>query len=260
MQHLSEEQLVLHHYRDAEAPAGASEHLMACPDCRAQYDTLRRVLGLVDGMAIPERGEPYGTEVWNRLRWKLGREPKRRTAAWISSLAAAAVLALVFVAGQLWQKTHSASQAPVAQVRPTATAAQTRANQTAKDRVLLLVVSDHLDSSERVLLELANADPTKPLDVSTEQKRAGELVVSNRLYRQTAVQRGDVRIASILSDLEPVLVELSHSDSTLSSAELVALQKRIESKGLLFKVRVVSAETSEREPPKPSAPMETNSL
>src|SRR5262249_53539082 len=123
---------------------------------------------------------------------------------------------------------------------------------------LLLVVSDHLDSSERVLLELANADPSKPYDVSTEQKRAEELVVSNRLYRQTAVQHGDARIAAVLSDLEPVLVELSHSGSTLSSSELVARKKGTEAKGLLSKVRVISAQTGEGK--SPAAPMGTNSL
>jgi hypothetical protein len=48
----------------------------------------------------------------------------------------------------------------------------------------------------------------------------------------------------LLSDLEPVLLELSHAGSTLSPDEIAALQKRIDSKGLLFKVRVVSAQVS----------------
>jgi len=264
MQHLSEEQLVLYHYRDAEAPAGAAEHLMSCNDCRVQYDALRRVLTLVDEMPVPNRDEQYGSATWNRLRWKLGAEPRRRRLQWLAPIAAAAVLALVFFAGQLWQRRNN-TVAPMTaskgspkleqEVAQTTTPAQAAAS---GDRVLLLVVSDHLDSSERVLLELANADPTKPLDISTEQKRAGELVASNRLYRQTASQRGDTRIVSILSDLEPVLVELSHSGSKLSASELVELQKRIESKGLLFKVRVVSAQTSGGE--LPAAPNGTNSL
>jgi hypothetical protein len=63
------------------------------------------------------------------------------------------------------------------------------------------------------------------------------------MYRQTAVNQGDARIASLLADLEPILVELSHADK-LSPDELKSLQKRIDSKGLLFKVRLVSAETS----------------
>jgi len=56
------------------------------------------------------------------------------------------------------------------------------------------------------------------------------------------VQHGDDRLASLLADLEPVLLEIAHSDGTLSPAEAVALQKRIDSKGLLFKVRVMTAQ------------------
>jgi cyclopropane fatty-acyl-phospholipid synthase-like methyltransferase len=54
----------------------------------------------------------------------------------------------------------------------------------------------------------------------------------------------------VLADLEPVLIEISHAGTTLSSNELAELQKRIEAKGLLFKVRVISAETSNPKPRK----------
>ena len=128
-----------------------------------------------------------------------------------------------------------------------AAAAQTASNSSSavsRDRLLLVVVSDHLDSSERMLLELSNADAKHPLDVTSESRRAGELVASNRIYRQTAARRGETRIASLLSDIEPVLLELSHAGSTLSPDEVASLQKRIDSKGLLFKVRVVSAQVN----------------
>ncbi len=124
--------------------------------------------------------------------------------------------------------------------------------------MLFVVVGDHLDNSERMLLEVANADTKRELDLSGDNQRAADLVATNRMYRQTAVRQGDARIASLLADLEPILVELSHAEK-LSPEELKSLQKRIESKGLLFKVRVVSAETSGRE--LPVAPQKgTNSL
>ena len=110
-------------------------------------------------------------------------------------------------------------------------------------RVLVVVVSDHLEASERMLTDLSNADPKKDFDATAQQGRAAELVASNRIYRQTASQHGDERIASLLADLEPILVELAHAGKTLSPDELASIQKRIESKGLLFKVRVMSAQT-----------------
>ncbi len=247
MQHLTEQELVLHHYHDDESPAAIARHLQSCDVCRAEDNAIRRVLALVDEMPVPQRGEGYPEQVWSRLRWKLGSEGRRRR-TWQSMLAAAAVLAVAFVAGELW---HARNAAPGVAPSPSAArAAEGRgAPQTAKDRVLLVVVTDHLDSSERMLLEVANADTKHGLDLSGEQKRAEELVVSNRIYRQTATQRGDDRLAMVLSDLEPILIAIAHADGRLSPDEAATLQKRIDSKGLLFMVRVISAQTSGQEVP-----------
>lgn len=248
MQHLNEEQLVLHRYHDdGEDVVTIERHLADCAECRAQYDTLCRVLTLVDELPVPQRGDDYGAEVWNRLRWRLGR--RQRANIWTSVLAAAAVIAMAFFAGQLWHARNATKTGlPATSVATTSTAAKP-AGAAQPERVLLVVVSDHLDSSERMLLELTNADARLGFDVSNERKRAEELVVANRLYRRTAVLHGETRIASLLSDLEPVLVELSHSDAMLSPDELASLQKRINSKGLLFQVRVVSAQVSGHETP-----------
>ena len=246
MQHLTEEQLVSHYYHDDEARLAGS-HLYECSDCTAQYETIRRVLALVDEAPVPERGEDYGSEVWNRLRWKLGSN-RRKRATWISSVAAAAALAVAFFAGHFWRAAHETTAPPKAAVLHSPEQVATAQPGTG-DKVLLLVVGDHLDSTERVLLEVANANPQRGLDIARESERAGELVAANRIYRQTASQQGNEQIASVLADLEPILIQLSHSGSALTSDELAAMQKRIEAKGLLFKVRVISAQTTAGEKP-----------
>lgn len=238
--HLTENDLVLHHYHDSESPAAVEQHLASCPECRNELESIRRVLALVDELPVPDRGDGYGEQVWNRLRWRLGGERRRN---WQSMLAAAAVLAVAFIAGVLW---HARNVAP-APSRLTPKAAQVApAGATAPrshDRVLVVVVTDHLDSSERMLQELENADPKRPLDLGDERKRAEDLLTSNQIYRQTAAQRGDERLAAVLSDLEPVLIEIANSDAKLTPEEVSSLQRRIDSKGLLFKVRVASAQT-----------------
>src|SRR5258706_9736098 len=229
MQHLTEEQLIAHYYHDGDA-APAEEHLATCDECRAQFETLRGVLALIDQLPIPERSDAYGEEVWTRLRWKLGSE-RRRSRVWGTIAAIAAALAIAFIGGVFWHaRTQQIEPAHiVAHAAKPITIQPAAIESASKDRLLLVVVSDHLDSSERMLLELSNADPKHSLDVSSESKRAGELVASNRIYRQTAARRGETRIASLLSDLEPVLVELSHAGSTLSPDEIAALLKRIDS-------------------------------
>jgi hypothetical protein len=263
MQHLTEEQLVLHHYHDADGAADVQEHLAACAECRAQFETLRRVLALVDSMPIPERGERYSEEVWTRLRWKLGSE-RRRLRHWQIGFAAAAMLAIAFVSGILWhQRTASVGAGALAGARaPESGRAHTTATapETIKpNQILFVVVSDHLDQSERMLMEVANADACRTFDMSEEGRRAEDLVASNRIYRLTAQQRGETRIASLLSDIEPILLELAHAGPSLSPEALAVLQKRIESKGLLFKVRVMNAQVEGRETAA-AHPKGTNSL
>jgi len=238
MQHLTEQELVLHHYHDDESPAAIAAHLSSCDACRAEYNSIRNVLSLVDEMPVPERNDGYGEQVWSRLRWKLGSERTRRR-GWQTMLAAAAVLAIVFFAGVLWKERQATSPVQVATGQAGLAALH---QQPQPDRILLVVVTDHLGSSERMLTDVANADAKHGIDLGDEPKRAADLVISNRIYRQTALQHGDDRLATLLSDLEPVLLEIAHSDGKLSPDEAAALQKRIDSKGLLFKVRVMTAQ------------------
>jgi hypothetical protein len=245
MQHLTEEQLVAHFYRDAEAPPEASAHLIECRDCGDQYEMLRRVLALVDELPVPDRGEHYGEQVWTRLRWRLGRRTRR---TWLSLAAAAALFVIAFIAGGYWHAKHAAGNADDQMARKMNVPAPAGPAQ-AKDHVLVFVVTDHLDNTARMLLTVANADPGKGLDLTSEQARAVELVASNRIYRQTASQRGDARIVSLLSDIEPILVELSHAGTSLNAEQLASMQKRIEEKGLLFKVRVMSAQAGGEDAP-----------
>ncbi len=62
-------------------------------------------------------------------------------------------------------------------------------------------------------MEISNAEPdglgskeSNAVDISQQQERAQEMLVSNRLYRQTAEHAGDNAVASVLDELEPVLL------------------------------------------------------
>ena len=111
-----------------------------------------------------------------------------------------------------------------------------------RERVLLMAVGDHLERSQMVLVELAHAETRGELDISAERQLADDLVASNRLYRQTAQQMGQTNVAGVLDELERVLVEVARGPSTVSMQQLAALQQRIESQGILFKVKIVGSE------------------
>jgi hypothetical protein len=114
-----------------------------------------------------------------------------------------------------------------------------------------------------MLMELSNAEPPgangKKVDISAEQHRAEDLLEENRLYRQTALQEGDAKLASVLDDLERVLLDVAHSPDDVTPAQLEAIRQRIESQGILFKVRVVGKELQQRQESPTPAPAENTS-
>ena len=122
-------------------------------------------------------------------------------------------------------------------------------------RVRMAAISDHLERSERVLLDLLNAG-AGTIDVRDEQVWAADLVGANRLYRQAALRAGDTMVASVLDDLERNLLDIVHGPSKLTPADLEQLRVRLDAAALLFKVRVLHDELRERETA-PASPRKT---
>ena len=123
-------------------------------------------------------------------------------------------------------------------------------NPQVRERVLLMAVGEHLGRSEMILVELANAAPAganqKQVSIAGEQRRAEDLLEENRLYRQTALEQGDAALAGVLDELERVLLDVAHSPQEVSNAQLETIRQRLESRGILFKVRVVGKELQQR--------------
>jgi hypothetical protein len=233
MRHLTEDELVLHHFGEtAGSPAGA--HFAGCAECRARLDGIASDLALFDRLPVPERGETYGREVWQKLRRRLAEEAAPRRAAfawrlWVLSGSLAALLAVAFLAGRLWP-------------RPAGPASIVSSE--SRERVLLYAVADHLDRSQIALLEFLHSDGSSAEEASRERSFAEELVSANRLYRQTAANSGENGVAGVLDDLERVLLQIAHAPSPEARQ---ALQRRIESEGTLFKIRVVRSQLGKRQ-------------
>jgi hypothetical protein len=131
------------------------------------------------------------------------------------------------------------------------------AREAAIDRVLYAAIGDHLERSERVLLDLANASDGT-IEIAGEQAWAEDLIAANRLYRESAAQAGNEDIALVLDDLERSLLDIVHEPSTMSRRQLEALQVRLDAAALLFKMRVLADELRDREQtPVPAPPTTT---
>lgn len=259
MNHLTEEQLVLYHFGDlgeGPDPASIEEHLHACAACRTDLDELRHMLSAVSSLPVPDRPEHYGTDVWSRIEASLG----PRGSGWRERLqsmlvprrlvlagAAAVLVVAAFVAGRLppWERQAGSTSTPQAPSAALQSAAADR--EQVRERILLVAVGDHLDRSQLALVEFVNNPGGSSMDISSEQARARDLVTENRLYRQTALTTGEPGVASVLDDLERVLMEIANSPSPMTSAEFNRVRKRIEQQGIIFKVRVFGERVRERE-------------
>jgi hypothetical protein len=218
MNHLDEEQFVQAYY--GESDEKIRRHMHECPECRAAYQRLKELLNAVGEYPVPERNSTYGAEVWARLtpHLPLARPRPLWLRWWVLGPALACLLTVAFWAGKVTEQKHAGI--------PT----------TARERVLLMAIGDHLERSQVVLTELVHTDSQS--DFRYQRERARDLIDENRLLRENAMRMGDSADASLLDELERVLVDVANSPSALPPHDLEAIQQRIESEGLLFKVRV----------------------
>ncbi len=226
MTHLNEEQLTLAYY--GEVDTEFSRHLDHCPECKLQFERIKASLDSFPEYPVPERSDSYGRDVWLRLLPQLPVKSQRRRWLnwWTMAPAFASLVAIAFLAGMLTQRNRQI---------PAITAE-------ARERVLLMAMSDHLERSQILLLELAHAAPGAG-ELKMERIRARDLVTENRLLRDTARSSGDESRAALLDDLERVLLAVANGPASEGAADLDALKERIQGNDLLFKVRVMSANT-----------------
>jgi hypothetical protein len=226
MTHLDEEQLTLAYY--GEVDTESLRHLDRCPECKLQFDRIKASLDSFPEYPAPERTDSYGKDVWHRLLPQLPVKSRRRPwlTWWTMAPAFASLVAIAFLAGMLTQRN---SQAPAISAE-------------ARERVLLMAMSDHLERSQILLVELAHAAPGAS-ELNVERARARDLVTENRLLRDTARSAGDASRAALLDDLERVLLAVANGPASEGAEDLDALKARIQSNDLLFKVRVMSANT-----------------
>jgi hypothetical protein len=255
MNHMTEEELIAFREGVADKHAAISEHLAACEQCRAELERIEAVLAALDTLPVPDPGADYGRRVWQQIAPRLPEKRQRWWQAWIEPRrlgalgVVAALIIAAFLAGRLTRRGGEPENVA--------------SREQVRERILIVAVGEHLGHSERMLVELSNTEPNnraqKEINISAEQRRAEDLLEENRLYRQTALQEGDTGLASVLDDLERVLLDVAHSPDEVTPKQLEAIRQKIEARGILFKVRVVSKELQQRQEATQPAPEQTNS-
>lgn len=236
MRHVGEEELL--ELYCGEATGATNAHLEVCQECSARYAKLKQSLATIKPMATSKQGADYGEHVWNTLRPSLIPYEKKTQAWWAwtrwragaLALSCALLVLVAFFGGRYWE-------------RMTTKKANVAGNTQSAKRVVLVVLTDHLDQAERLLVELEHADSSDGAENAQLQFQAQELLASNRLYRDTARNVGDPAVASALDQLEGVLAEVADGPN-LTAADLDRVRNEMNIEGILFEIRVLRSHSS----------------
>ena len=240
--HLTEDELILHSYGEIDRAdrARVDAHLAVCAECQSAKESLARVLTMIDTAPMVEAPLGFERTAWARLEPMLDQPARSSWKAlfwfpqWALAGGVAALVIAAFVAGRVSGGDSAApASAVVAHVEP--------------GRVLQTAVGEHLDRTQMMLVELANAETDGADVLAGEQERAVDLVAANRLIRQSAMQSGDAQVVDILEDLERVLLEVANAPANVTSNDLTDLQSRITREDLLFRLRVIASEMRQRQ-------------
>jgi hypothetical protein len=236
MNHLSEEELIAHAYAEDDSHA-VQQHLLACAECAKAYGALGSDLADMKFAEAPPRDAAYGQRVWQSLAGSLPAYESRKSwfrgGLWPALSYAAAGIALVcaFVGGRLWEHRHAQTiaQNHVQQHEPSVPQLP--------QRVVVVVLSDHLDRSERLLVELKHAEGGGVASPLRDEARS--LLAANQICRKNAKQDDDRALSTALDRLDHLLVELANEPEGLNSQSVAKLQDEMNVDGLLFEVRVL---------------------
>jgi hypothetical protein len=244
MKHLTEEQIVLHCFGDAEHGAEIDQHLDACPECRESFEQVKALLASIEPTPVAEPHESLEQKMWLRLRDRLPERkagirskifaPRLALAKWATAGAMAVLVLAAFLAGRFWPRSvEKPGLTQSAQIDP--------------QRVVLVAVGDHLERSQMLLVELMHTDSKRGVDLSREQAQARDLLDANHLYRLSAGKQSDPSVQAMLDQLERVLAEIANAPRDLSQNDLREIQDQVQSQGLLFKIRVVGSKVRQEE-------------
>jgi hypothetical protein len=241
MTHLSEEELIAQAYGEGDTAEG-KRHLEGCAECSHNYTALQSDLAEMKFAQPPDRDAFYGEKVWASLSGSL---PAYESAKWnwlrgglwrgLSYAAACALLvACAFFGGRLWERKQAQTTRISSQQKQ-----QQGVHAHQPEPILVVVLSDHLERSERLLVELKHADAGSIEMASPLSDEARNMLAANRICRKNARQHDDPELASALDRLDQLLEELANQPGGLNVATLARLQNEANADGLLFEVRVL---------------------
>jgi len=204
---ITDEQLILLYYGELEDPDLAAR-VANDPQLAARLDDLTSSLNAMDAFTAPSRTD-YGGAVWQQISSRLepqSRANRRLSWLWQPQFSMAGVAGIVAVALlAFWLGKESRAPSSLVDSESVLNI----------ERLIAAQVADHLSATDMLFTQVRNSH----LDIGlaeTESDWAAQLLRSNRIYRRAANGAGHRRLALLLDEIEPLLLELAHADSDIT--------------------------------------------
>lgn len=222
-------------------------HLRSCAACAAEAEELQAFIGSQERIASdPAAALP--TAFWNTLLHDVDMQiaAETRTRPWYRRLAvwltpgptpqyriAVTFAALLIVAGSALITWTVMRHDPV----PAAPAVADAVTPDSSAVVRTTRLQKYLHRSRTLLVGVANMKipEDQPADIQAERQASRELVMEARALREEPL---DVNSERLINDLEKIQIELANMTPDDASPGVAMIRQGIESKNLLFKVRI----------------------
>jgi negative regulator of sigma E activity len=105
--------------------------------------------------------------------------------------------------------------------------------------------SRHVEQAQVLLRSFRNTraggDDPATTEVAYEKRRSKELLYRNILLRREAASRGDVEVESLLSNLEPILIDIANLPDKPARDEVRSITERMRKKNIVAMLQVADA-------------------
>jgi len=100
----------------------------------------------------------------------------------------------------------------------------------------------HLEKSELLLRAFRNirVESGRTAEVDYERKQARQLVLQNMMLRREADSSGDVQVAGLLENLEPILLDIANLRRNPAADDIEVIKERVERKNIVALLQVNS--------------------
>jgi len=245
--HLTEEEMIGQAYGEGESAAAVERHLEDCRECAEAFADLQRDLADMNRVIAPGRDAHYGERVWAAITDSLPVYVKEKRRWWSRGLyrglmyatTCGLLVGCAFFAGQWWEK-HKQPQPPTAKQAPAP-------QQSKQQPIVVVVLDDHLDRSERFLVELKHADLDSSAMASPMRDEARSLLAANRVCKKNAAKSDDPELTTALDHLDSLLADAVNEPGGLNAQSIARLQDEMNRDGVLFEVRVLRSRVTHRE-------------